>query len=135
MGSIQWWRTPGRKTVPYDSSADDCRVRGGRACQHASPTTLGQAVSGEGWATALLAGSMAVRLKVSALSRVIPMLVGDSEVQRFERSAAIERLERLKRLELLERVLVPEWLKRLEPLERLEGLIRSMGVDTCKPRV
>ena len=36
------------ETVPGDSSADDCRLRRGRARQYASPTTLGQAVSWEG---------------------------------------------------------------------------------------
>ena len=45
MGGVQWWRTPSRETVPCDSSVHDCRFRRGRARQHASPTTLGQAVS------------------------------------------------------------------------------------------
>ena len=45
MGGVQWWRTPSRETVPCDSSVHDCRLRRGRARQHASPTTLGQAVS------------------------------------------------------------------------------------------
>jgi hypothetical protein len=46
---------------------------------------------------ALLGGSMAMRAK-AALSKVTAMPVGDSEVQRFERSAAIERLERLEQM-------------------------------------
>ena len=46
---------------------------------------------------ALLAGWMAVRAK-GALSRVTAMPVGNSEVQRFERSAAVERLERLEQM-------------------------------------
>ena len=43
----------------------------------------------------MLAGWMAVRAK-GALSRVTAMPVG--EVQRFERSAAVERLERLEQM-------------------------------------
>jgi hypothetical protein len=50
MGGVQWRRTPGSKTFPCDSSADDCRLRRGRARRHASPTSLGQAVSWKGWA-------------------------------------------------------------------------------------
>ena len=42
VGSVEWWRTAGRETVPCDSSADDCRLRRGRPHQHASPTKLGQ---------------------------------------------------------------------------------------------
>ena len=38
-----------------------------------------------------------VRAK-GALSRVTAMPVGNSEVQRFERSAAVERLERLEQM-------------------------------------
>jgi len=40
---------------------------------------------------------MAVQAK-GALSTVTAMPVGDSEVQRFERSATIERLERLQQM-------------------------------------
>jgi hypothetical protein len=41
---VRWRRTPGSETVPCDSSADDCRLRRGRARSHASPTTLGSFV-------------------------------------------------------------------------------------------
>ena len=44
---VQWWRAPGREILPCDSSADECRLRRGRARQHASPARLGQAISWE----------------------------------------------------------------------------------------